>query len=184
LGEEGLRLGELRFVEEVRYGLYHGRPRDLRITMWLYVVGGSRKAGRRTLDANGPRSPGIWPPASAARRVPSLGTGKGVGSSSPSKTPRAASGSPGSRSARPSAWGAAAYGAHHRPLVADAHGTARERRPVARGLSGGGCRLGESKPDRLGALAPGEARGSAATLSTSTTASGVGGYASGVAQLF
>jgi hypothetical protein len=75
--------------------------------------------------------------------------------------------------------GAAAYGAHHRPLVADAHGTARERRPVARGLPLGGCRLGESEPDRLGALAPGEARGSAATLSTSTTASGVGGYASG-----
>lgn len=33
LGEEGLRFGELRFVEEVRYGLYHGRPRDLRINV-------------------------------------------------------------------------------------------------------------------------------------------------------
>ncbi len=29
LGEEGLELGELRFVEGVRYGLYHGRPREL-----------------------------------------------------------------------------------------------------------------------------------------------------------
>ena len=35
LGEEGLRLGELRFVEEVRYGLYHGRPRDVRINVAL-----------------------------------------------------------------------------------------------------------------------------------------------------
>jgi hypothetical protein len=34
LGEEGLRLGELRFVKEVRYGLYHGRPRDL----WINVA--------------------------------------------------------------------------------------------------------------------------------------------------
>jgi Transposase DDE domain len=35
LGEEGLRLGELRFVEGVHYGLYHGRPRDLRINVAL-----------------------------------------------------------------------------------------------------------------------------------------------------
>jgi hypothetical protein len=34
LGEEGLRLGEVRFVKEVRYGLYHGRPRDL----WINVA--------------------------------------------------------------------------------------------------------------------------------------------------
>ncbi|MCA1837915.1 MAG: transposase, partial [Actinobacteria bacterium] len=36
LGEEGLRPGEMRFVEQVRYGLlYHGRPRDLRINVAL-----------------------------------------------------------------------------------------------------------------------------------------------------
>lgn len=35
LGEEGLRLGELRFVKGVRYGLYHGRPRDLSINVAL-----------------------------------------------------------------------------------------------------------------------------------------------------
>ncbi len=29
LGEEGLKPGELRFVEGVRYGLYHDRPREL-----------------------------------------------------------------------------------------------------------------------------------------------------------
>ena len=29
LGEEGLKPGELRFSEGVRYGLYHGRPREL-----------------------------------------------------------------------------------------------------------------------------------------------------------
>ncbi len=35
LGEEGLRPGELRFSEGVRYGLYHGRPRELRINVAL-----------------------------------------------------------------------------------------------------------------------------------------------------
>lgn len=35
LGEEGLKLGELRFVEEVRYGLYHDRPRELLINVAL-----------------------------------------------------------------------------------------------------------------------------------------------------
>jgi hypothetical protein len=29
LGQEGLKIGELRLMEGVRYGLYHGRPRDL-----------------------------------------------------------------------------------------------------------------------------------------------------------
>jgi hypothetical protein len=35
LGEEGLKPGELRFVEEVRYGLYHDRPRELSINVAL-----------------------------------------------------------------------------------------------------------------------------------------------------
>jgi hypothetical protein len=35
LGEEGLKKGELRFSEGVRYGLYHDRPRDLRINVAL-----------------------------------------------------------------------------------------------------------------------------------------------------
>ena len=35
LGEEGLKVGELRFREEVRYGLYHDRPRELRINVAL-----------------------------------------------------------------------------------------------------------------------------------------------------
>jgi hypothetical protein len=35
LGEEGLRPGELRWAEGVRYGLYHGRPRDLMINVAL-----------------------------------------------------------------------------------------------------------------------------------------------------
>ena len=34
LGEEGLKPGELRFCEGVRYGLYHDRPRDL----WINVA--------------------------------------------------------------------------------------------------------------------------------------------------
>jgi len=35
LGEEGLKPGELRILEGVRYGLYHGRPRELRINVAL-----------------------------------------------------------------------------------------------------------------------------------------------------
>jgi hypothetical protein len=35
LGEEGLKLGELRFVEDVRYGLYHDRPRELLVNVAL-----------------------------------------------------------------------------------------------------------------------------------------------------
>jgi hypothetical protein len=35
LGEEGLKPGELRFSEGVRYGLYHGRPRELFINVAL-----------------------------------------------------------------------------------------------------------------------------------------------------
>ncbi len=35
LGEEELKLGELRFVEGVRYGLYHCRPRELLINVAL-----------------------------------------------------------------------------------------------------------------------------------------------------
>lgn len=34
MGEEGLNLGELRWVEGARYGLYHGRPREL----WVNVA--------------------------------------------------------------------------------------------------------------------------------------------------
>src|SRR5215210_8086489 len=35
LGEEGLKIGEVRFMEGVRYGLYHERPRELSINVAL-----------------------------------------------------------------------------------------------------------------------------------------------------
>ncbi len=35
LGEEVLEIGEVRFIEGVRYGLYHGRPRELSINVAL-----------------------------------------------------------------------------------------------------------------------------------------------------
>ena len=35
LGEEGLQRGQLRWVRGVRYGLYHGRPRDLSVNVAL-----------------------------------------------------------------------------------------------------------------------------------------------------
>lgn len=48
LGEEGLRPGELRFAEGVRYGLYHGRPRELPINVALcWRVSGSRARNPR-----------------------------------------------------------------------------------------------------------------------------------------
>lgn len=45
LGEEGLKPAQLRFVEGVRYGLYHGRPRELRTNIALcWKVAKSRAA--------------------------------------------------------------------------------------------------------------------------------------------
>ncbi len=35
LGQEGLKMGEVRFIEGVRYGLYHDRPRELLINVAL-----------------------------------------------------------------------------------------------------------------------------------------------------
>lgn len=35
LGEEGIECGQLRWVRGVRYGLYHGRPRDLLVNVAL-----------------------------------------------------------------------------------------------------------------------------------------------------
>ena len=35
LGEEGLKIGEVRFLEVVRYGLYHDRPRELLMNVAL-----------------------------------------------------------------------------------------------------------------------------------------------------
>ena len=35
LGEEGLKPGQLRWAGSVRYGLYHGRPRELFINVAL-----------------------------------------------------------------------------------------------------------------------------------------------------
>lgn len=35
LGQEGLKMGEVRFCEGVSYGLYHGRPRELSINVAL-----------------------------------------------------------------------------------------------------------------------------------------------------
>ena len=77
LGQEGLKIGELRFREGVRYGLYHGRPRELSIT-WR-CAGGSQRAERRSFGANNPRSPGIWLRASKTPRWPPRGTGSGAG---------------------------------------------------------------------------------------------------------
>jgi hypothetical protein len=49
LGEEELRLGELRFCGGVRYGLYHGRPRELFVNValcWRLPKGQKRRDPR------------------------------------------------------------------------------------------------------------------------------------------
>ena len=69
LGEEGLKPGELRFVEGVRYGLYHGRPRELTINIALcWKVAKSR--------AKKPEEPWyLWPRRSRTPKAPPTGTG-------------------------------------------------------------------------------------------------------------
>jgi hypothetical protein len=49
LGEEGLRTGELRFHGGVRYGLYHGRPRELFVNVALCwrLPKGQKRRNRR-----------------------------------------------------------------------------------------------------------------------------------------
>ena len=46
LGEEGLKLGEMRFAEGARYGLYHDRPREL----WINVALRRRVSKSRARD--------------------------------------------------------------------------------------------------------------------------------------
>ena len=130
LGEEGLKLGEMRFVEQVRYSLYHGVPGisgDKRGS----VLEGRRIAERRTLGANVLRSPGTLghqPQQRQERRLLVLAKGldRAVLQRHQEEPLRALGGQ--GRYAR--APGTAAHGAHHRPLVAHAHGAARKR-PVA-----------------------------------------------------
>ena len=61
LGQEGLKIGEVRFLKGVRYGPTTAAPESFRST-WRYA-GGSQRAERRSFGANNPRSPGIWPRA-------------------------------------------------------------------------------------------------------------------------
>jgi hypothetical protein len=55
LGEEGFRAGQLRWVRGVRYGLYHGRPRDLFINVALcWRIPKSRARDRRRKQPEDP----------------------------------------------------------------------------------------------------------------------------------
>jgi hypothetical protein len=78
LGEEGLRPGQLRWAPNVRYGLYHGRPRTIMLSTWP-CAGGCPRAERRTLGASNPRSPGTWPRAWVVPEAPPRGSGSGAG---------------------------------------------------------------------------------------------------------
>ena len=75
LGEEGLRPGQLRWARGVRYGLYHGRAREILLSTWLFV-GSSARAERPTPSASSPKNPGTWPRALAPLGGLPLGIGK------------------------------------------------------------------------------------------------------------
>jgi hypothetical protein len=93
LGEEYIKPGQLRFSEGVRYGLYHGRPRELFTNAPTWRCAGSyRKAAPGTPGAASPMNPGIWPPVSKIQAVRQTGTGSEVGSSNPSRMRRVVSG--------------------------------------------------------------------------------------------
>ena len=109
LGEEGLRPGEMRFVEQVRYGLYHGRPRDLRINVascWR----SSKKPGDEppAQTARGTLVLGHQPRQREERRLLVLAKGLDRAVLQRLKE-RAASGWRGSGSVRPSAWGGCSW---------------------------------------------------------------------------
>ncbi len=79
LAEEGLQRGELRWVREVRYGLYHGRPRDLFVNVALCRRIPKSRAARDPRRKQ-PEEPwylatSLKDAQAAARR----GTGSGVG---------------------------------------------------------------------------------------------------------
>lgn len=78
LGEEGLKPGQLRFAGGVRYGLYHDRPRDLWITMWL-CASRCQRANGEILAAKCLPSRGILPRVSRIPRALSRGTGREAG---------------------------------------------------------------------------------------------------------
>ena len=75
LGEEGLKVREMRFVEGMRYRLYHDRPRKLSINVALCWK--ALRAERETLDASNPKSTDIRPRASMRPKVPLHDTSKG-----------------------------------------------------------------------------------------------------------
>lgn len=78
LGEEGLRPGQLRWAPNVRYGLYHGRPRETMLNVALcWRVSKSRAGDPRRKQPEEP-----WYLATSlgtARSAASLGTGRGGG---------------------------------------------------------------------------------------------------------
>ena len=100
LGEEELKPGELRFLKGVRYGLYHGGPRELWINLALcWKVSKSRERNPRRKQPGEPwyLARSLDDPKSAASR----GTGKEDGSGRALKMPRVAWDWRGSRLAAP-----------------------------------------------------------------------------------
>jgi hypothetical protein len=175
LGEEGLELGELRFVAGVRYGLHHDRPRELLVNVvlcWRVSKSRARNPRREQPDEPWYLATSLKDAKSAASWYWPEGLDRAVlqGCQEPLRVSAGTS----RLSQAPFAL---ANGAEPCPLVADADGVTRGW-CRARGLPLGGRRLGAGKRDQYGAHAVRETRGYPATLLTPANDRWVGGYAS------
>jgi hypothetical protein len=176
LGQEGLKIGELRLMEGVRYGLYHGRPRDLltNVALCWRISKGRAKNPRRKQPED--MVPGHEPQGRQDGRLLVLAAGMDRAIFQRLEEPLWLSAGAGWFSQAPFA---PAYGAHDRAFVADFDGASRRGWRRAQGFArGGGRRLGEGKRDHSGACAVRERWEPAASLSTPTNGRWVGGYAS------
>lgn len=167
LGEEGLKPGELRFSQGVRYGLYHGRPRDL----WINVALCWRIPKSKSRDPERPSArssrravvSGEQPPKREKRRRLVLAARLDRAVLQRFKGPLRPRGGQGrlSRASEP-----AAGGFDHGPRMAHSGGVAGDRR-FAEGLPCGGlpARTGVSHKSR--ACSAGQTRQLTAVLSAS-----------------
>ena len=179
LGEEGLRLGELRFCGGVRYGLYHGRPRELFVNValcWRVPKGQKRRYPSRQEPAE------AWYLATSledAKSAASWYRQRGWIEHNPSRTQREplwVGAGAGAFSGTPEPFAGRAH--HHCAVVANVDGAAGDRghaAPLARGgIPARACQRDQPCP-RIARPPP----RFTAILLAAVSGRRVGGYASG-----
>lgn len=154
LGEEGLKPGQLRWAGGVRYGLYHGRPRELFVNValcWRLPKGRARDPRRKRPEEPWYLATSLQDPRSAANWYRQRGW---IGQSFKDAKSRFGTGA----DPLPGAPEPPADGADHRAVVADADGVAGDRRPAPPLACGGRpARAGQHNQPRAGAArSPGE----------------------------